>query len=569
MGGQRLRGLRARRRGCCSRSRPGTAPNILRTSRKLGLRSEASTRFEKQLHPELAIAGAAGRLAADGRALRRPARARHDRRRGRAARHGAVRAARRAAARRAARAWRSRPTAPPHTWSGSGSRCDVNGRRHRHRVPADRHFDVTREADLIEEVGRVHGLDEHLPATLPGRRRQGGGLTPRAGRCGGAPRTCCATPASTRSSPELHRSRVPGRLRLPRTTSGEPIGVSQPAVGGAVGDAHRRCSAACSAPPRHNLARGAERVALFESGRVYLPARRRPRAGDSGWRFAGIRPSPVAEPHRIGVAPDRRAGSRGLAGPAPPARLLRRQGHRRAARVGTRPAGGVRAGGQPFLHPARAARDQHRRQARRLGRRAPPAVLAGIGTPAGGRRIRARPRPLFADVAVGRETYEDVTTFPAVAAGHRRGRQTRQSRGTRSRSTIVAAGGDLLASAAVFDVYGRAGRRRQAQEPGAAARVPSLRPDADRRGGRGACGRRSSPPWRRSGRGSVAEGHQPLAGEPAARVLVAGASGFAGALAAELVWHHPRLELARGDLAIAIQACGSATSTRATAPPSR
>ena len=26
--------------------------NILRTSRKLGLRSEASSRFEKQLHPE-------------------------------------------------------------------------------------------------------------------------------------------------------------------------------------------------------------------------------------------------------------------------------------------------------------------------------------------------------------------------------------------------------------------------------------------------------------------------------------------------------------------------------------
>ncbi|MGH2965710.1 MAG: N-acetyl-gamma-glutamyl-phosphate reductase [Solirubrobacterales bacterium] len=37
---------------------------------------------------------------------------------------------------------------------------------------------------------------------------------------------------------------------------------------------------------------------------------------------------------------------------------------------------------------------------------------------------------------------------------------------------------------------------------------------------------------------------QPLEGEPRARVLVAGASGFAGALAARLVWHHPRLELA-------------------------
>jgi N-acetyl-gamma-glutamyl-phosphate reductase len=36
---------------------------------------------------------------------------------------------------------------------------------------------------------------------------------------------------------------------------------------------------------------------------------------------------------------------------------------------------------------------------------------------------------------------------------------------------------------------------------------------------------------------------QPLAGEPAARVLVAGASGFTGALAAQLVWRHPGLEL--------------------------
>lgn len=36
---------------------------------------------------------------------------------------------------------------------------------------------------------------------------------------------------------------------------------------------------------------------------------------------------------------------------------------------------------------------------------------------------------------------------------------------------------------------------------------------------------------------------QPLSGEPAARVLVAGASGFTGALAAQIVWNHPRLQL--------------------------
>ncbi|TFG71335.1 MAG: N-acetyl-gamma-glutamyl-phosphate reductase, partial [Solirubrobacterales bacterium] len=35
----------------------------------------------------------------------------------------------------------------------------------------------------------------------------------------------------------------------------------------------------------------------------------------------------------------------------------------------------------------------------------------------------------------------------------------------------------------------------------------------------------------------------PRQGDVAARVVVAGASGFAGALAAQLVWRHPRLEL--------------------------
>lgn len=38
---------------------------------------------------------------------------------------------------------------------------------------------------------------------------------------------------------------------------------------------------------------------------------------------------------------------------------------------------------------------------------------------------------------------------------------------------------------------------------------------------------------------------QPLDGRPAARVLVAGASGFTGALAAHIVWRHPRLELVK------------------------
>ena len=41
----------------------------------------------------------------------------------------------------------------------------------------------------------------------------------------------------------------------------------------------------------------------------------------------------------------------------------------------------------------------------------------------------------------------------------------------------------------------------------------------------------------------MSEQGQRIDGDPAARVIVAGATGFAGALAAQLAWEHPRLEL--------------------------
>jgi len=57
---------------------------------------------------------------------------------------------------------------------------------------------------------------------------------------------------------------------------------------------------------------------------------------------------------------------------------------------------------------------------------------------------------------------------------------------------------------------------------------------------------RSRLSWKRLGGRFVAEhNRQPLLGDPVARVLVAGASGFTGALAAQILWRHPRLELVK------------------------
>jgi phenylalanyl-tRNA synthetase beta chain len=149
-------------------------PNILETSKKLGLRTEASARFERQLHPELALL--AQRLAArlmvelcDARMVP-----------GTIDVHGEL------------------PEARAVTLRGSrlerllGERIEIDeaggilsrlgfGAEERDGglevgVPYFRHYDVTREVDVIEEVARMHGLDK-LPTTLPAREQAVGGLT--------------------------------------------------------------------------------------------------------------------------------------------------------------------------------------------------------------------------------------------------------------------------------------------------------------------------------------------------------------------------------------------------------
>ena len=134
--------------------------NIHRTSLALGLRSEASSRFEKGLQPEQAMRAQALATQADDRALRRararPARSTSagpgpaaDRRSGCATRASPRCSASTIAARALPRRSSSRSSSrSPDADDG----LDVT-------VPAFRRADITREADLIEEVARLDGLD--------------------------------------------------------------------------------------------------------------------------------------------------------------------------------------------------------------------------------------------------------------------------------------------------------------------------------------------------------------------------------------------------------------------------
>jgi phenylalanyl-tRNA synthetase beta chain len=238
--------------------------NIHQTSLKLGLRSEASTRFEKQLQPEQAMDGQAlatllmleltGARLADGTVdIGGPGpepptiRLREQRI---AALLGAPIERRRAAAILEALEFDTRD-APDG--------LDV-------KPPAFRRADVTREADVIEEVARLDGL-EKLPATLPSRNGVSGRLTVR--------QQLRRRASDALAAQGLHEvvgwSFVGGellrRLRLPDAPVVElenPMSAEQSQLRttllGSLLDVTRR-----------NLAQGAGTIRLFEAGSVYEP----------------------------------------------------------------------------------------------------------------------------------------------------------------------------------------------------------------------------------------------------------------------------------------------------------
>jgi phenylalanyl-tRNA synthetase beta chain len=238
--------------------------NIHRTSLALGLRSEASTRFEKQLQPEQAMEAQAvvtqlmvelcgARLLPGTIDIGGP---------GPPPRTIRLRDARVSGLlgiemprERSAEILR----ALEFTTADADDGLDVT-------VPAFRRGDVTREADVIEEVTRLGGL-ESLPATLPSRHGAWGRLTPRqrlrrrasdalvgqglhevVGWSFVAPEAAERLRIAERPAVELENPMSSEQSRLRTTLLGSLLDVAQ-----------------------RNLARGAGALRLFEAGAVYLP----------------------------------------------------------------------------------------------------------------------------------------------------------------------------------------------------------------------------------------------------------------------------------------------------------
>jgi phenylalanyl-tRNA synthetase beta chain len=433
--------------------------NVLRTSRLLGLRSEASSRFEKQLHPALCeraqriasrlLVELCGAKLVPGTidvAAGIPESPRVRLRAGRA--EGLLGMA---IGLEDQIAYLER----------LGFGVDVDGEDLVVAVPADRHHDVTREVDLIEEIARVHGIDEHLPSTLPAGAGQAGGLTRAQGlrrRAEDAMRDLGFEEIvgwSFTDPGEAARLRIP--QEDPRATGvilsnplSEDQSVMRTTLLGSLLDAART-----------NAARDAERIALFESGAVYLtnpPTGLKPThivgnrpVGPLAGDFAGERPAPFVEVQRLGCLASGALTPASWRGGEQVADFFALKGvlEGLAQRLGVDLA--FESADEPFLHPGRGAQvSAGGADAGWVGEIHPLVCRAWDLDAAAGFELDLA--PLIAAATAGEEAFEDVTSFPAVRQDLAVVVPT-EVPAARVRETVLAGGGELLRSADVFDLF--------------------------------------------------------------------------------------------------------------------
>jgi phenylalanyl-tRNA synthetase beta chain len=412
--------------------------NILRSSKTLGLRSEASARFEKQLHPEQAIA--AQRLAAKLMvelcgarmvpgtidAYPSPAQPRMvDLRLARI--EGLL-----------GQSIEETEVTRILERLGFATTSETPGVLHT-EVPPWRDMDVQREADLIEEVARIYGLDR-LPTTLPARRRAVGRLTPAQRlrrRLEDALRDRGLDEVVSWSfiAPEaLQRLRLghPETVPLANPLS-EDQSVMRPVLLPGLLDA-----------ARYNAAHGVSELALFESAHVYLPGDGRD-ASDGSPRGA----TPARERHHIGAllttaVPGtwRRepVGADFFAARALVEALLA------AADLNFE----VKRASRPFLHPGRAGRLMvGEDEIGWIGELHP---LVARDWDLDGASVFELDADSLAEKAGQVHAFEDVTTFPAVLQDIAVVSPLDVDAAS-VEAAVRAGGGELLRDVRVFDVY--------------------------------------------------------------------------------------------------------------------
>jgi phenylalanyl-tRNA synthetase beta chain len=264
-----------------------SGPNIHRTSWALGLRSEASSRFEKGLAPEQCSYAQAlatrlmielcGARVLPGTIDTAPESAPPQTIRLREQRVQAILGMPVARTRQAeilraldfAVVEVDEPANSQQTGDASPADAQQKGAALNVTVPPVRREDVTREADLIEEVARIHGLDA-LPATLPARRGAYGHLSPtqrlrRRAADALVGRGLYEIVGWTFTAPTLH-----DRLRLPAEDERRRAPVVENPLSDDQSLLRTTLLGSLLDVAAHNTARGMADLALFEMGTTFV-----------------------------------------------------------------------------------------------------------------------------------------------------------------------------------------------------------------------------------------------------------------------------------------------------------
>ena len=308
-------------------------------------------------------------------------------------------------------------------------------------VPAVRRNDVSREADLIEEVARINGLGE-LPASLPARRGAYGRLSEaqrlrRRAADALVGRGLYEIVGWTFTTPSLH-----DRLRLPPQDPRRSAPALQNPLSEDQSLLRTTLLGSLLDVAAHNSARGTTDLRLFEMGSSFVLA------GEPGADGTG---TGVREHTALGVLLSGRTAPVTWGAPDPPkADVFAVKGVLEALGEALGVDLQCKAGLQPFLHPGRAAAvlcggDQ-------LGWLGELHPLVAREWGIEGAAVMELDLDALLGKAGGRGAYRDVVSYPAL-------RQDlamvlpEEVPAARVLETVRGAGRALLDEAGVFDVY--------------------------------------------------------------------------------------------------------------------